>query len=190
MKFIKLFIKIFILLFASAAALSSFFTNYKFSPFVGSKKKDLQRIKKLLAVKKGEVVFELGCGDGSTCRYLAMNTKAQEIVGIELSLIYYCIAKVRIFFNENKNRCKIVWGNFFKKDLSKADKVFLFLTTKTANRLSKKMLQELKKGCRVIAYNFPISGWEYIKKDQPKKSDVPIYIYEVDSNIQSLVYNV
>lgn len=186
MKYIKPFLKSILFIFLLLISFTSIWATFTSAPWVPSRKKDFERIKKLLKMKKGDNVYDLGCGDGRLCLYLARNSSA-KIVGVEFSFFYYLVAKCKSLFSNYSDAVNIQWGNFYKKNIQKANKVFLYLTSKTSTKLSQKLFKELKEGSKVIAYNYPIHGWHYDSKDQPNAHDVPIYIYTINKNTQRAV---
>jgi len=156
------------------------------SPWVPSRKKDYKKIISAINPKKGEIVYDLGSGDGRLCMEIARRTKS-TVVGVELSFIYYGISRLRVLLSGLGNRVKIRWGNFYRQSISDADKVFLYLTSRTATQLAHKLSRELKEGALVITYQYPIQGWNHMKKIQNNKNSSPIYLYRLDKKTQKPV---
>lgn len=153
------------------------------SPWVPSRKKDLRRILKAIDPRRGEIIYDLGSGDARLLLYLAKNSKA-KFKGIELSFFYYLLSYIRLKFSGLESRVCVAWKDFYKVPLHDADKIFLYLTKNTAQKISEKLFFELKEGTRVIAYNYPIAGWHLTQKLQKNASDAPIYIYIFQKNIK------
>jgi len=63
------------------------------APWVPTKKHDVERARNLLALRAGETVYELGCGDARMC--LALAQDGARAVGIELSFLQWLAAKIR-----------------------------------------------------------------------------------------------
>ena len=59
--------------------------SFRTAPWVPSRKKDLRRLIELAEIKKGEVVYELGSGDGRIVLELARRYEA-KIIGYEISV--------------------------------------------------------------------------------------------------------
>lgn len=168
-----LFLKIlffFILLSLGATALS-------LAPWVPTKKKDLKRIAKLANMKKGQVFYDLGCGDGRVSAYISKNTPGKAI-GVELAIPFFFISYLRKIFSWQKN-LSFQLKNLFKIDLKKADVVFLFAASrdKLTGKIIKKLETELKTGAKIITYAFPIVAWKPEKIDKPQENDISIYLY-------------
>ena len=142
------------------------------APWIPARRRDMERILALAEIKTGDIFYDLGCGDG---RILTVAARAGAVaVGFDISLMSYFMSLIRIALE--KSNAKVVFKNFFRQDLSKADLVYFFLTP-TA-RVKKKLEAELKKGARVISYTFSIPGWEPVKKDTaPGRPN--IYLYKI-----------
>jgi len=114
-------------------------------------------------VQEGELVYDLGCGDGRVVVALANNSPAELIVGYEVSLIPYIWSRLRIIFLGLSKRIDVRYGDFLNRDLSSADVIFCFLTPMAMKRLQPKFEKELKKGTRIISYSFHIPRCRYFR---------------------------
>ena len=146
------------------------------APWVPTWKSDVDRFLKLANIKPGDKVYELGCGDGRiTCAAAKAGANA---VGYEVSLFPFSIALIRKFLSPHKKRTKLRYQDFWFKNLSDADVVYFFLMEKVYDKLKAKLEKELKPGTKVIAYVWPIPGWEPDVVDTMK--DKPnLYVYTV-----------
>jgi hypothetical protein len=57
-------------------------------------------------------------------------------------------------------------GDFFKADLSPADVVFIYATSRQAVRLEKQLAAQLRPGARVVTISFDFPDWEPTAFDQ------------------------
>ncbi len=150
---------------------------FSMAPWLPTRKSDLPRVNELLKLKKGEVFYDLGCGDGRICHYVAERNPEADVCGFELAYPLFLWARLMQLFRPKKN-LRIKLKNVFKQDLSGADVIYFFGLRKTLNkRLKKKFERELKKGTRVFVYDDEIEGWEKLGVNRPTHDDVPIYIY-------------
>lgn len=163
-----------ILLFGSAV-----YAGFRAAPWLPVFKKDIERILKLADVQEGELVYDLGSGDGRVVVALANNSSAELIVGYEVSLIPYIWSRLRIIFLGLTKRIDVRYGDFLNRDLSSANVIFCFLTPMAMKRLQPKFEKELEKGTRIISYSFHIPRWRPVVKDQPDEYSMPIYKYQV-----------
>ena len=151
------------------------------APWLPTRKKDLKRANKLANLKKDEVFYELGCGDARVSSYVALKNPQSKVIAFELALPLYFVAKVRSLLFPRKN-LKIKLGNIFKKDLSRANVIYVFAMKESLNnKLKKKFLKELKKGTKIISYAFSMNDWEKgkMKIDKPSEKDPGMYVYEI-----------
>ena len=125
-------------------------------PFVPVRKKILNEIISALELKEKSVLFDLGCGDG---RVLFAATKVDphiSCIGIEIAPFPFLLAKIKNIFSFSKN-VRILYGNFFKINISSASHVFLYLFPEALDKLLPKFERELKVGSRVVSCDFEFS---------------------------------
>ena len=107
----------------------------------------------LAAVKRSDVVYDLGSGDG---RFLITAAKKYGASGVGIEIDPALVKKAR----ENaaaagvSNRVRFVTQNLFAADLSKATVVTLYLLQSINERLRPKLVRELKPGARVVSHVF------------------------------------
>ena len=144
------------------------------APWVPTRRKDIERILKLADIKPGEVFYDLGCGDGRLITEAARH--GAVAVGFDISLMSYLMARSRVALE--RSGAKVIFKNFFRADLSKADIVYLFLTPPAMPKVKKKLVSELKKGAKVISYAFTIPGLEPAAIDKPTGRQ-SMYLYKI-----------
>lgn len=174
MAFFYLLFLIFIILIFGTMAIAA----YLAAPWVPTFRRDLKRMLDLAEIEPGETVFDLGCGDGRLV-FLAAGQYHAQVVGFEISLLHYLIAKVILFFIKQRigGRARIEFADFLTKDFSGADVILCFLTPKAMEKLSPKFRQELKKGARVVSYCFRIHDQKEVKISKPFPRANPIFLY-------------
>lgn len=131
---------------------------------------------KLAELKAGELVYDLGSGDGRILITAAKDFGARAI-GIELNenLVKKTIEKIRELKLEDKVR--VIHGDFMNVDISDADVVTLYLTERGNEVVKPKLEKELKPGARVVSHNYEIRGWKPIRIKEVEWRR--IYLYEV-----------
>jgi predicted RNA methylase len=127
---------------------------------------------RLAKIKKGELVYDLGSGDGT-----ALITAAKEFgangIGIEIDPLRYWISKIRIQRMGLANKLKVIRQNFFKQEIKNADVVFVYLVPKALEKLLPKLKKELKKGTRIVSYVYEM---KLPLKAYDKKNRIRLYI--------------
>lgn len=150
------------------------YAGVKAAPWYPTWSRDIERFLRLAEIKPGQKFYDLGCGDGKLV--FAAAGAGAEAVGFELSLLPYLLAISRSWYVKN---AKIAFKDFWKADLSDADIVYLFLTPGANPRAKQKLEKELKRSVRVIAYTWPIDGWQPVKKDiVPGQPSIYLYIMQ------------
>jgi predicted RNA methylase len=129
------------------------------APFVPSPIPVIQRMLQLAEIEPGEVLFDLGAGDGRTV-IMAAKTFGARAVGVELREDLAKKALSTIHDNGLADRVTIVNGDLFSVNLTSADVVFLYLTTSANEKVRPKLEAELKKGVRVVSHDYEIIGWK------------------------------
>ncbi len=133
------------------------------APWWRTNRKKAREICKLAEITKSDLVYDLGCGDGTFLITAAKEFDAKGI-GIEIDPLRVWIAKVRVWFNNLLNKVEIRQGDFFKTDLSKATVVVVYLVPKALEKLLPKFKKELKKGTKVISLKYEM-GLDLERKD-------------------------
>lgn len=116
----------------------------------------------LAELKPGEVIFDLGAGDGRAVIMAAKDFGARA-VGVELREDLVKKALSSVYEQSLQDRITIVNGDMFTVDLTSADLVFLYLTTSANEKIRPKLDTELKLGVRVVSHDYEIVGWKPAK---------------------------
>jgi len=130
------------------------------APYFPSLKPHIKAALDLLDLKDGQVVYDLGCGDG---RFLkAAAKRGFKTIGYELNPFMFAYSWITT--RRYGRRVKVRWGNFWKADISKADAVFVFLLDKYMPQLDAKLQAEGKKGLKLASHTFKIPGKKITKQ--------------------------
>ncbi|ADN51716.1 conserved hypothetical protein [Vulcanisaeta distributa DSM 14429] len=128
-------------------------------PFVPTPEVVVRRMLQLANVKRDEVVYDLGCGDGRIVIMAAREFGAQAAcIEIRKDLYEQTLRRVRDLGLED--RVRVIYGNFFEEDLSEADVVTMYLLTSVNERIKPKLERELKPSTRVVSHDFEVPGWK------------------------------
>jgi precorrin-6B methylase 2 len=119
----------------------------------------------IAALKAGETLYDLGCGDGRIVITAARRFGANAI-GIELSKRLVDTATQQIKAADLSANAKVVQGNLLEADLSDADVVTIYLETGSNELLRPKLEKQLKPGARVVSHDFEVRGWKPSKVDK------------------------
>jgi ribosomal protein L11 methylase PrmA len=131
---------------------------------------------KLANVHKGDVVYDLGCGDG---RIVIMAAKLFGATGVGIDIDPIRIEEsLQIASNAGVMDC-VTFRNedLFEADIQEATVVTLFLSRSANLKLRPKLLMELKPDTRVVSYYWNMADW---KPDKQIESDGdPIYLWTI-----------
>jgi|SRR5579863_1125623 len=140
----------------------------------------IERMLEAAHLKPGEMVYDLGCGDGRIVITAARQFKAKA-VGIELSSELCRLANARVKALGLQDSVRIVHGNLLKVDLRPADVVTIYLLTASNELLRPNLERDLKPGSRVVSHDFEIRGWKPtdVQKVEAEGRARTIYVYEI-----------
>ena len=128
------------------------------APFVPSPSCVVEYMLKLAGLKAGEVLFDMGSGDGRTV-IMAAKTFGARGVGVELREDLAKKALGAIHENGLDDRVTIVNEDMFNVNLTSADVVCLYLTTSANEKIKPRLERDLKQGARVVSHDYEIVGW-------------------------------
>ncbi len=134
------------------------------APWWRTNKKTARAICKLAGIKKEDILYDLGCGDGEVLITAAQKFGARG-VGIEIDPLRFIIASLRVRLGRLSNKIEIRRANFFKEDISEASVIIVYLVPATLQKLLPKF-KKLKKGTRIISYRYDIEGLKVKKIDR------------------------
>jgi SAM-dependent methyltransferase len=127
------------------------------------------RMLELAAVKKNDVVYDLGCGDGriliAAAQRYGCRTVGVDIDPKRVKQSRENAAKARL-----EKLVRVEQKDLFETDLREADVVVIYLSTKLNARLLPR-LKTLKPGSRVVSHQFGIPGVKPDRAVQFKSRD-------------------
>jgi 16S rRNA A1518/A1519 N6-dimethyltransferase RsmA/KsgA/DIM1 with predicted DNA glycosylase/AP lyase activity len=138
------------------------------APYLPTRRREAQDALDLLDLKKGQTLYELGCGDGRVLLQAAR--RGLSVTGYELNPILALVSWLVTW--RYRQQVRVVCGNFWTADLSQADGIFVFLIDRYMKRLDSK-LTEIKKPLRLVSYAFKIPN----KKPTKIKNGLILYVY-------------
>ncbi len=143
------------------------------APWWRTNKKTADAICKLANIKREDVVYDLGCGDGEVL-IAAADKFGIKGVGIEIDILRFFIASIRVGQHGLSDYLNIRRANFFKQDISPASVVIVYLVPATLKKLLPKFKKDLKRGTRIISYRYDIEGLKAKKVDL--LNDLRLYV--------------
>ena len=129
---------------------------------------------RLANVTAGDVVYDLGSGDGRLPIIAAQKYGAAG-VGIEIDPRLVEISWRIANEAEVANRVSFIVGDLFTADLSKATVVTMYLSP-SIMKLLEPRLRALKPGTRIVSHQFSMPGWIPDKRIQVDESELLLWI--------------
>ena len=146
------------------------------APYEGSRPAVIRAMLTLAGVEQGDLVFDIGSGDGRIAIMAAEQFKARG-VGIELDETLVAVSRQNIQEKGLQDRVHIIHANALDVDLSPADVVTLYLTTRGLETLRPHLERTLRPGTRVVCNTFEIPGWTPVS--DAKEESWRIFLYRV-----------
>ena len=138
-----------------------------YKPQVGQSGKDVvwvptpdelvQRMLRMAKVTPQDLVYDLGAGDGKIA--IAAGKLGATAVGIEYNPDMAKLAQCYVQADGVAGKVKIIQGDIFKEDFSKATVVTMYLLPELNLRLRPTILN-MKPGTRVTSHQFTMGDWD------------------------------
>jgi hypothetical protein len=144
-------------------------------PYVPTHEKVVAEMLKVANVKKADVLYDLGSGDG---RIVITAAKKFGTRGTGIELVPSLVREAR----ENAEKAgvsqltKFVEGDIFEADISDATVVTLYLLPAVNMKLRPKLL-ELRPGTRIVSHNYDMEDWKPEKTIKLNLSDGEHTVY-------------
>jgi precorrin-6B methylase 2 len=154
-------------------------------PFVPTPEPVVRRMLTVAALKPGELLYDLGAGDGRILSSAVKQFNARAI-GVELHASRYEAIAKRIERERLGNSAAAIQADFFQINLSQADVVTLYLLTSVNSMIKPKLERELKPGARIVSHDFPVHGWVplYVEKVTDGVNSHMVYLYQVPRSMR------
>ena len=144
-------------------------------PYVPTTEAAVQAMLKLADVKKTDVVYDLGCGDGRIVITAAKNLGARG-VGIDINPVRIGEAKENAKKAGVEKLVRFEENDLFEADIHEATVVTLFLLPHINLKLRPKLLRDLKPGTRIVSNTFDMGDWKPEKEAIVPDTDEDSYL--------------
>ncbi|HEY3442609.1 MAG TPA: methyltransferase domain-containing protein [Paludibaculum sp.] len=132
-------------------------------PYVPTTEEAVRAMLKLADVKKTDVVYDLGCGDGRIVIEAAAAVGAHG-VGIDINPVRIKEANDNARKAGVQNLVRFEEKDLFEADIHEASVVTLFLLNSVNLKLRPKLLKDLKPGTRIVSNTFDMGDWKPLKE--------------------------
>ena len=129
------------------------------APYVATPPDVVERMLTLAKVGPGDVVYDLGCGDGRIVIAAARKFGARGVgVDIDARLISQAESDARAA--GVADRVRFLLQDAMTVDVSDATVVTLYLLAASNVKLRPILTRQLRPGARIVSHSFPIGDWE------------------------------
>ncbi len=144
-------------------------------PYVPTTEAAVEAMLKLAGVKKSDVVYDLGCGDGRIV-ITAAKLFGSRGVGIDINPERIKEAKENAKKAGVENLVRFEENDLFLADIKEATVVTLFLLSNINLKLKPKLLNDLKPGTRLVSNTFDMGDWKAEKEATVGGDDLEAYL--------------
>ncbi len=145
-------------LLAPRDAQSQDFESKKIVPFVPSPQEVVDKMIELAGVKKYDVVYDLGSGDGRIV--ITAAKKGAKAVGFDIDPQLVKESRENLRKAGVEDRAEIRDQDILTVDLSPASVVTMYLLPDVNLKLKPNLLSQLKPGSRVVSHAFDMGDWK------------------------------
>lgn len=153
-------------------------------PYVPTKFPVVDEMLKMAAIQKGDLVYDLGCGDGRLVIGAAQRYGARG-VGYDIDPERIQESKDNAVKAGVTNLVKFFEQDLFTADFHEASVMTLYLLTSVNLKLRPKMLKELKPGTRIVSHNFGMGEWKPDQSSTVMVDDISheVYLWIIPANV-------
>jgi SAM-dependent methyltransferase len=127
-------------------------------PYVSTPHEVVNEMIRLAEVKAGDVVYDLGCGDGRLV-IAAVKKAGCRGVGVDIDAELITVSESSARAAGVEDRVRFVKQDFFEADIREATVMLIYLFTHVNMRLRPKFLSEMKPGSRLVSHDFDMGDW-------------------------------
>lgn len=151
------------------------FESKKIVPFVPSPQEVVDKMITVAGVKKGDVVYDMGSGDGRIV--IAAAKKGARAVGFEIDGDLVKESRENIRKAGVQNLAEIRQQDILTVDFSPATVVTMYLLPDVNLKLKPNLQKQLKSGSRIVSHSFDMGDW---KPDRVERVDGrTIYLWTI-----------
>jgi SAM-dependent methyltransferase len=149
----------------------------KIVPFVPTPENVVDKMIELAGVKKGDVVYDLGSGDGRIV--IAAAKRGAKAVGFEIDPDLVAESRANIQKAGVQESAEIRNQDILIVDLSGASVVTMYLLPDVNLKLRPNLQKQLKPGSRIVSHAFDMGDWKADKVEQVDGRT--IYLWTISS---------
>lgn len=156
------------------------------APYVPTPQDVVDRMLALAKVKKGDVLIDMGCGDGRIPITAAKQFGARGI-GVDIDPQRIAEANANAAAAGVTNLVTFKLQDAMKTDLSEATVVTLYLLSASNLKLRPILTTQLKPGARIVSHTFSMGDWQADKVETFADADgrsQTLYLWTTDGKVR------
>jgi len=150
-------------------------------PFVRSTPEVIDRMLEMARVKTGDVVYDIGSGDGAIV-IRAAKKYGIKAIGIEIDQELVAKARQNAVREKVEHLVEFRAQDAFTVDVSPATVVTLYMLPEFNAKLRPILDRQLRPGSRVVSHDYPVEGWVPDRVDRVKGTfahDHTVMLFEI-----------
>lgn len=156
-------ISLFALVFLTGIFLLFMYALFFGGPYAPVAENRIKTMIKLLKVKKGEKLVDLGSGDGRIV--IAFAKLGIESHGYEINPVLVAWSRYKIRRAGLEKLAFIHFSDYWQENFSKFKVVTLFTSPLVIGRVGRKVKRELRPGSRLVSNSFKLPGVKFVKEE-------------------------
>lgn len=145
----------------------------------------------LAKVKPGDILYDLGCGDGRVL--LEAARRGATAIGYEMNEeragIAAAYGKALLLDPSFHGKAPEVRQSLIQDgNFADADVLFIYLLSNSNTKIRPMLMRDLKPGTRVVTHDFPFAGWEAEDSREVSLDGRPhrLFLYRMGSQVQGV----
>ncbi len=127
-------------------------------PFVPTPPEVVDEMLRLAGVKAGDVLYDLGCGDGRIV-IAAAKRYGVKAIGIDIDPVRISESNENAAAAGLAGKVRFIQEDLFAANFKDATVVTMYLLTSVNLRLRPKLLTDLRPGTRLVSHSFEMGDW-------------------------------
>ena len=156
------------------------------APFVPTPTDVVERMLRLAVVGPGDLVYDLGCGDGRIVIAAAQKFGARG-VGVDIDAVLINQAEANAKSAGVERRVRFLVQDAMTVDVSDATVVTLYLLSASNVKLRPILTRQLRRGARIVSHSFAMGDWEPAVVDTFRDeagTTRTLYLWNVDGKLR------
>ena len=132
------------------------------APYLPILAQEREELLDLAALKPGQTILDLGCGDGTLLRAAAR--RGVRAIGYEINPLLFLLAWLLCL--PQRQQISVRFGDFWRANWPPSDIIYVFLIERYMLKLDRELNSRLSKSTKVVSYVFAIPGRQAVRSNK------------------------